>query len=126
MLRPAQRRHPGDLWLAIDLAQTLEQLSRRGEAIRYYMMARALRPESAHALAHALEAQGERDEAVAVFRELIRLSPDVARHHVCLGKLLQSQGLSRQADEAFDASIIAAREAIRRWPEDCLGPHDPR
>ncbi len=118
VLRPAQRRHPGDLWLAIDLAQTLEKLSRRGEAIRYYMMARAVRPESAHSLAHALEAQGESDEAIAVFRELIHASPAVARHHVCLGKLLQIQGLSRQAAEVLDESIVAAREAIRRWPDD--------
>ncbi len=55
VLRPAQRRCPGDFGLSLALAQTLEKLSMPSEAIRYYMMARALRPESGHALAHLLE-----------------------------------------------------------------------
>ena len=122
VLRPAQRRFPGDLWLAQSLAKTLEKLSRRDEAIRYYMTARAVRPEAAHPLAHALERQGEPDEAIAVFRELVRLSPTNARHLGCLGKALRSRGLAREANQALDAAIDAARAAIGLQPDDPM-PH---
>jgi serine/threonine-protein kinase len=50
VLREAQRHHPGDVWLNHSLAQCLERLARREAAIRYYMAARSLRPETAHAL----------------------------------------------------------------------------
>ncbi len=118
VLRPAQRRYPGELWLTLILAQALEKQSRRQEAIRYYMMARAIRPHSAHSLAHALEFQGETDEAIALFRELIRLSPGSARHFVCLGKTLRSHGLAREADQVLDSGIVAGREAVRLRPDD--------
>ncbi len=70
ILRPAQRRYPGDGWLNYDLARCLEKLARRGEAIRYYTTARSIRPEFAHKLAHVLEDNGESDEAIEVFGEL--------------------------------------------------------
>ena len=57
------------------LAQCLERSARREEAIRYYMAARSLRPETAHELAHALEAKGETDQAIAAFEDLARLRP---------------------------------------------------
>ena len=118
ILRPAQRRYPGDIGLSFALAHTLETLARRPEAIRYYMMARALRPESGHALAHSLEQQQETDEAIAVFRALIRISPNAARHYSCLGKVLRSQGLIREANEVFESGIAVTRETIRRRPDD--------
>ena len=118
ILRPSQRQYPGDLGLSLALAQTLEKRSRRPEAIRYYMMARALRPESGHALAHSLDSQQETDEAIAVFRDLIRLSPNVARHYSCLGKMLRSRGLNREADEVLDSGIAVGRETIGLRPND--------
>ena len=48
VLRRAQQRHPGDVWINYDLASSLEKLARREEAIRYYTAARSLRPETAH------------------------------------------------------------------------------
>ncbi len=58
VLRRAQQRYPGDVWINYDLAIALEKLARREEAIRYYTAARSLRPETAHELAHALENEG--------------------------------------------------------------------
>jgi tetratricopeptide (TPR) repeat protein len=55
VLRQAQRRHPGDVWLNYNLAWCWEKLARWEEAIRYYTAARAIRPDAAHDLAHALE-----------------------------------------------------------------------
>src|SRR5262249_7738273 len=72
LLGRAQAEHPGDVWVNYDLAQLLEQLHppRTEEAIRYYSVARAVRPETAHELAHALQSRGLDDEAVVVFRDL--------------------------------------------------------
>src|SRR5262249_2779868 len=83
-LRRAQRRYSDDVWINYDLAVALEMLARRSEAIRYHTAARALRPESAHELAHALEKQGEGDEAIGVFEDLRRLRPDNGWHLGCL------------------------------------------
>jgi hypothetical protein len=39
------------------------------------MAARAIRPETGHSLAHALEAVGEGEDAIAVYRDLAGLRP---------------------------------------------------
>ncbi len=120
VLRPAQRRHPADPWLAQVLARTLETRSRPEEAIRYYFIARAARPESAHALAHALERQGEWTEAIDVLREAVRLNPANVRHHSCLAKALKAQGQVREAEKELDAALAAAREALQHTPDVSL------
>ena len=80
VLREGQHLYPGDVWLNITLAQCLERSAQREEAIRYYMAARSLRPETAHGLAHALEAKGETDQAIALFENLSRLRPKDTVH----------------------------------------------
>ena len=118
VLRTAQQRHPRDVWVNYELGTVLEKLSRRDEAIRFYTAARSIRPETAHELAHALEKRGDSDEAIAVFRDLNELRPGNARHLGCLGKVLKAKGLSREADEAFEAAVAAGREAVRLKPDD--------
>ncbi len=72
LLRRAQQRHPGDVWINQDLGSTLAHTHppHTEEAIRFFTAAQALRPELAHELAHVLESSGRGDEAVAVFRAL--------------------------------------------------------
>ena len=94
----------------------LERLNRRGDAIRFYTAARALRPETAHALAHALAGQGEFDEAIEVFRDLARLQPRLGRHLSCLGAELKRRGRRKEAAEALEQAVAASREAIRLKP----------
>jgi tetratricopeptide (TPR) repeat protein len=112
VLREAQRLYPGDVWLNYALARCLEQLARREEAIRYYMAARSLRPETAHELAHTLEEKGESDQAIAVFQDLARLRPKDSLHLGCLGRALQGRGRAPEAKAALDGAIAAARAAI--------------
>jgi len=116
VLREGQRLYAGDVWLNFALAQCLERLARREEAIRYYMAARSLRPESAHQLAHALEAKGETDQAIALFQDLARLQPKEGRHLGCLGAALQGRGRSQEAKAVLEAAIDASRAAIRLKP----------
>ncbi len=120
VLRVAQRKYPGDVWVNYDLASVLDYHSRRDEAIRFYTAARAIRPETAHELAHALEKRGDSDEAIAVFRNLNELRPGNGRHLACLGKSLKAKGLSREAADVIASAAIAAREAIRLRPDDAI------
>jgi Flp pilus assembly protein TadD len=117
VLREAQRQYPGDVWLNHTLARCLERLGRREEAIRYYMAARSLRPETAHDLAHALEQKGETDRAITVFQDVARLRPRDGRNLACLGEALQSRGRTQEAKAALDAAIIASRAAIAVRPD---------
>ncbi len=120
VLRQAQRQYPGDVWLNYNLALCLQHLARREEAIRYYIAARTIRPETAHELAHALGANGESDESIAVFRDLARLRPANGRHLGCLGRALQAIGRSQEANAALDAAIVALRDDIRRKRHDLV------
>jgi tetratricopeptide (TPR) repeat protein len=111
VLREAQRRHSGNFWLNHFLGKELERLgpAHRGEDVRYYAAAVALRPLSpgAHVnLANSLYRQGQSEEAIDEYREAIYLKRDYAEAHYDLGKALLAKG---QLDEA----IAEFREAIR-------------
>ena len=84
VLRLAYRNHPDHVLIAHDLALTLIKKGKRGEAIRYLMVAYAIRPETGHELAHALIESGKRREGLAIFRELVRMRPTDERHLACL------------------------------------------
>jgi eukaryotic-like serine/threonine-protein kinase len=118
VLRRAQQLHPGDVWINYDLARALEKLARREEAIRYYTAARSIRPETAHELAHALGAKGERDGEIAIFEDLRRLRPSSGRHLGCLSRALRDQGRVPEADTILEAATAANREGVRRSPDD--------
>ena len=66
-----------------------------------------------HHLGNALRAQGKLDEAIAEYREAIRLKPDLGPAFKDLGDALNRQGKSNEAAAAF-------REA------DQLNPGQPR
>ena len=118
VLRKAQRRYPGDVWLNFNLAACLERLARREEAIRYYMAARALRPETAHVLAHALEQKGESDQAIAIFQDLTRLRPKEGAHLTCLGDALKARGRIEEAKVVLDTAVLTSTTNIGRKPDD--------
>jgi serine/threonine-protein kinase len=119
LLRRAQAEHPGDVWVNYMLAQQLEQLRppQTDEAIRFYSVARALRPETAHELAHALKSRGRGDEAVVVFRDLTGLRRENGRHWRCLGNLLTERRDQAASHAALGKAIAALREEIRLKPD---------
>jgi len=120
LLRRAQGDHPGDFWINFDLARNLKQIhpSPTDEVIRFYSVARALRPETAHELAHALADRGRGDEAVVVFEDLARLRPQDARNWGCLANLLQERGDRVKATAALEHAAAIHRETIRLKPDD--------
>ena len=118
VLRRAQQRLPGDVWINYDLARVLERLSRRDEAIRFYTAARSLRPETAHELAHVLAAKGQSEEAIGVFQDLTRLRPGMAGICAVLACVERAGSIREEAAVALDAAVAADREAIRLQPDD--------
>ena len=109
---PPSRRRLAQL----HLAQCLEKLARREEAIRYYTAARSIRPETAHELAHALEQQRRVGRGDRGLPGLTRLRPGNGRHLICLGRRSRP-GPSPGGRCALDAAIAApARGSSARDP----------
>jgi serine/threonine-protein kinase len=117
VLRGAQQRYPTDVLINCDLAKCLERQARRGDAIRYYTAVRALRPELSHALAHALEEQGETDQAISLLQDQVRRRSEEGGHLVCLGRFLKNRGRTPEARTVLLGAITILREQLRRRPD---------
>jgi tetratricopeptide (TPR) repeat protein len=104
--------------LHLEMARVMHAMARPEEAIRHYTAARAIRPETAHDLAHVLHRRGDTDAAIAVFRDLTRRRPTNAIHTVCLSYLLVNQRRFGEVHEALITAVAANREAIRLRPGD--------
>ncbi len=118
LLRRAQLRHPGDVWINYSLGDILHHAHtpQYEEAIRFFSIARALRPETAHELAHALDRGGRGDEAATVFRELVQLRPNSGAHWACYGRLLKDRGDQAAAEEALNRAVLELRKTIQLEP----------
>jgi serine/threonine-protein kinase len=115
VLRQAQRLHPDDFWLNLDLAFQLNRTkpARPEEALGFDRAAVALRRKAAAAhnnLGAALERQGNPEEAEGEYREAIRLKSDLPVAHYNLGFLLSERGKAGEAQREY-------REAIRLQPD---------
>jgi len=77
LLRAAQQRHPEDFWINFQLGYLLQQ-KRPQEAVVYFRVAVAIRPESAQAytaLGRVLFATGDPTGAITAFRKAAALNP---------------------------------------------------
>ncbi len=119
VLRRSQGTHPGDVELNYLLGFILEGAHppQTEEAIRFYSVARALRPETAHGLAHALRYLGRGDEAVAVYQDMVRLRPDDGCLRACYASLLKERGMGNVAAHEFERAI-ADLESLNRLKPD--------
>jgi serine/threonine-protein kinase len=119
LLRAAAGRHPNDVWVNYTLAGRLGVLSPapRVEQVRYYSAARAARPDSAHELAHLLDAMGRGDEALAVFADLAARRSGNGRHLLCYGLCLKDHGRP-EAARLLERAVAAGLERVRQRPED--------
>jgi serine/threonine-protein kinase len=123
LLEKGVERHPGDVWLNYSLAGSLPA-TRREEALRYYTAARALRPETAHEMAHLLVQMGRVAEGITAFRELVRVRPTKVKNLVCLASTLRKQGQDKECKEITERAIATARAALRARPDDPQNHHD--
>jgi len=111
--------HPDDVWINHTLGNALEQVQppRTDDAIRFYRAARALRPETAHDLAHALNRRGRGGEALAVFQHLTELQPEKGWHWGCLATLLEVRGNHTAAVAAMEKAVAQFRETLSLRPD---------
>jgi serine/threonine protein kinase/Flp pilus assembly protein TadD len=119
LLQRAQAYHPSDVRITYALARYLdeERPPRIEEATRYYTAARALRPQTAHELAHALERKGQSAEALVILKDLTTLRPQNGRHWLCYSRILRWRGEIALADEAFEHAVAAWRAVVKNRPE---------
>ncbi len=111
-LREAQRQHPNDFWLNYNLFRFFHDGQPRQVEETYHFAAVtvALRPGSPGAhlnLGLALAYKGRLDEAIAAYKEAIRIKNDYAEAHHNFGALLCDQ------KHDYDGAIAEFREAIR-------------
>ena len=114
-------RHPDDVWVNYDLAGALDELrpAARDEAIRYYTAARALRPETAHELAHLLERHGPGRRGDRGLRATWSpAGPTNAQAPGLLRRLPEGPGPAARRRPVLDRAVAADREAIRLKPDD--------
>jgi tetratricopeptide (TPR) repeat protein len=120
LLRQAQQRHPTDFWITFQLASILDdtdagQTTRQEEAIGFYRVALALRPESAviyNNLGITLHKRGKLAEAVAAFRKATELSPGEDAHFANLGQALTQQGKLAEAETACRKAIALKPNSV--------------
>jgi serine/threonine-protein kinase len=120
LLRRMQLERPRDFWISYELGSGLYVQKEYREAARCWLLAVALRPDSAAAhinLGVALHKQGKMDDAIACFRKAIALDPNDAAAHNNLGVALQEQGKVAEA-------IACYRKAIDLDPKYAAGHYN--
>jgi Flp pilus assembly protein TadD/serine/threonine protein kinase len=110
LLRRAQQRHPGDFWINHYLASLLMAVkpARVEEAVGFFRVAVALRPQSAgayHNLGLALYDQRRLPEAEAAYRRAIELKPDYPEAYVNLANALYHQKRLAEAEAAHRKAL---------------------
>jgi serine/threonine protein kinase/Flp pilus assembly protein TadD len=113
----AQRFRPNDLWINCNLAALCGRHGRRpDEALRFAMIAVALRPDNPvthNSLGGALLRKGQHEEAIAEFHKALEIDPKSVQAHYDLGIALHRRG---QVDEA----IAEYQKAIELDPETAV------
>jgi serine/threonine protein kinase/tetratricopeptide (TPR) repeat protein len=110
LLRRVQQQHPDDFHANVYLGSLLANSNppRLEEAIRFRMVALALRPQSPGAhlnLGVALERAGDTDGGISEFRVATRLKQDWALAHKNLGATWFMQGRLAEAEAAYRKAI---------------------
>jgi tetratricopeptide (TPR) repeat protein len=129
-LREAQRRHPNDFWINEELYALFWSMQppRPEEAIRFAAVAVALRPESpgAHViLGIALQAKDRWDEAIAEYREAIRIKKDYTEAHDALRVAAPyNVGFTLLDTGRVDEALAVSRRAWARHPGGPAGSLD--
>jgi serine/threonine-protein kinase len=116
LLRAAQRRHPSDFWLNLQLGGALHDAKQREEALGYTRVAVALRPDIAAArnnLAVALLITDDVDGALAEYQKAVELDPTHAIAHYGLGFVLRAKGdVDGAAAEYRNVIDLAPKHAV--------------
>jgi tetratricopeptide (TPR) repeat protein len=113
-------RYPSEFWVNEDLAYCLSRTRppRWQEALRFYMAARALRPQSPGVrlnLGVALAATGDLEGAIAAYEEAIHLKPDYATAYYNRGNAYRLLGRREQALADYTKAIELRPDHTSAW-----------
>ncbi|QDV35412.1 protein kinase domain-containing protein [Tautonia plasticadhaerens] len=117
LLERAVVRHPDDLWINLTLGYVLTQVNRPEDALRYYTVARALRPDSAFYMAVLLRQLGRDEEAGRIYDDLGRRLPDRFEILGDHGLFLLDRGRAEEAGPVLDRAVAVKRAEIARRPD---------
>jgi tetratricopeptide (TPR) repeat protein len=112
LYQAAQRAHPDDFWINSNLASSLIRLGRYEEAARFASVAVAIRPRYVHVLVmlgQALQLAGHLDEAHAVLRDALQLSPHDPDALAAMEAVIQARSGRRGSSDADDEKNPEAR-----------------
>jgi tetratricopeptide (TPR) repeat protein len=113
LLRAAQRRYPNDFWLSFQLGTLLYEAKKLDEAVGYYRVAVALRPDAPaahHNLGVTLADNKDLDGAIAEYKKAIELDANFAAAHYNLGNALRDK-------KNLDGAIAEYEKAIELDPK---------
>jgi tetratricopeptide (TPR) repeat protein len=118
LLREAARRHPGDVWIRLELARALVCLDppRRSAAIRSQTAAVARLPDRAamlYNLGRLLKDDGRLEEAAGALLRASELTPEDPDVHLNLGNVRHAQG-------RLDEAIVRFARALEIDPDHAL------
>src|SRR5262249_36274898 len=109
LLRPAQQRFPEDFWINLDLghALLLRQPPNYAESLRFYSIARVLRPTASLYvnLGYLLIRHNDWDGVIFVSRKALEIHPNSAEAYTNLGIGLDNQGDWEKARAAFRQAL---------------------
>jgi serine/threonine-protein kinase len=109
-----QEQTPHDFWLNFEIGDTLVEAKRYDEAVAYFRIALALRPQVSVAhngLGYALCLSGRREAGVRHFHQALSLDPMSALAHVNLGLTVEQGQLDEAIDHYKQALAIAPKYA---------------
>jgi eukaryotic-like serine/threonine-protein kinase len=108
LLTRGQRVHPTDFWLAFGLGNALHEAGKPDEAVGFYRIAQALRPETVavhNNLGIDLADQGRLDEAIEHFLQALTLDPKDCNSHTNLGIALNGKGRLEEAIAHYQQAL---------------------
>ncbi len=103
-MREGQHRYPNDFWINWELGKKLHYHRQSPEALTYYQVALAIRPNSSAIytdLGEALWMLNRRVDAEKAFRKAQQLDPKYAVSWMGLGRLYRKRGLHEKAFQCF-------------------------
>jgi tetratricopeptide (TPR) repeat protein len=120
VLEQAVQRYPSNFWVNQDLARCLETVRppRWQEALRFYMAARALRPQSPGVrlnLGVALADSGDLKGAVVAFEEAMHLKPDYATPYYARGIAYHGLGQEQRALADYTRATELKPDFVKAW-----------
>ena len=117
-LESAVAARPADPLFAVNLAQTLNDLSRPAEALAVLDSLLTRVPGQADALiqrVHVLTRMGRGPEALAMARMAVAFHRDLGRAHNALGGALLRENLAADALKAYDVAVRLDPSAVDSW-----------